>query len=287
MEGAAHSLVSNGGQLLAEQYRQLRGVRSEVAELRDDLATMNALLRMQSEAEDGAADPLRPRVDEAAARARLRLGGHHRPLPAARQVPPGRQRGATRFRHLLRTLFSRRRLAAEINALRARAVAIGDRHARYGVDREALRRCRSAVSAAPPLAPRRANNNADAHQLVGIDGQVHALAGRLKARADGERLLKVLSVVGFGGLGKTTLALELCRRVEADFERQAMVSVSQAFEPGRDLRPLLKRLLRQLVKPTTTDNDQGIKEEGTLGDIEGLDDDKLAKKLEELLNDKR
>ena len=56
MEHAAQNLASNVGQLLAAEYRQLRGVGGEIAELRDDLATMNALLRMQSEAEDGAVD---------------------------------------------------------------------------------------------------------------------------------------------------------------------------------------------------------------------------------------
>ena len=56
MDSAAQTLVSNVGQLLAEEYQQLQGVRGEVAELRDDLATMNALLRMQEEADEGAVD---------------------------------------------------------------------------------------------------------------------------------------------------------------------------------------------------------------------------------------
>ena len=42
--------------MLTEEYQQLSGVGSEVAELRDDLATMNALHRVQSEADDGAVD---------------------------------------------------------------------------------------------------------------------------------------------------------------------------------------------------------------------------------------
>ncbi|OEL12817.1 hypothetical protein BAE44_0026164, partial [Dichanthelium oligosanthes] len=56
MEGAAQTILSNAGQLLSEEYRLLRRVSGEVIELRDDLDTMNALLRMQSEAEDGAVD---------------------------------------------------------------------------------------------------------------------------------------------------------------------------------------------------------------------------------------
>lgn len=56
VDGAAQTLVGNLGKLVGEEFRQLRGVGSEVAQLRDELATMNALLRMQSEADDGAVD---------------------------------------------------------------------------------------------------------------------------------------------------------------------------------------------------------------------------------------
>ncbi|WVZ62117.1 hypothetical protein U9M48_011901 [Paspalum notatum var. saurae] len=56
MEGAAQTILSNAGQLLSKEYQQLRGVGGEVAELRDDLDVLNALLVMQSEAEDGAVD---------------------------------------------------------------------------------------------------------------------------------------------------------------------------------------------------------------------------------------
>jgi disease resistance protein RPM1 len=56
MESATQSVVGNVVQLLGEEYQLLSGVGGEVAELRDDLDTMNALLRMQSEAEDGAVD---------------------------------------------------------------------------------------------------------------------------------------------------------------------------------------------------------------------------------------
>jgi len=52
MEGAAQSLVSNVGQLVGKEFRKLRGVGGEVARLRNELATINALLRMQSEADE-------------------------------------------------------------------------------------------------------------------------------------------------------------------------------------------------------------------------------------------
>ena len=49
---------------------------------------------------------------------------------------------------------------------------------------------------------------------------------------------------------------------------------------------LLKGLLRQVVNPKTAD-DRGIKEEAALGAIDALDENLLAKKLQELLTDKR
>ena len=40
------------------------------------------------------------------------------------------------------------------------------------------------------------------------------------------QLLKVLSIVGFGGLGKTTLANDIYRKLKGQFQRRAFVSVS-------------------------------------------------------------
>ncbi|KAJ1256148.1 hypothetical protein BS78_K079200 [Paspalum vaginatum] len=80
--------------------------------------------------------------------------------------------------------------------------------------------------------------------------------------------------------------MEVCRRLEAEFPFQAMVSVSQAFEPSKDLKALLHHVLEQIVQPKTK-NERGIKEETELGDLSALGDDKLATKLEELLKHKR
>ena len=141
----------------------------------------------------------------------------------------------------------------------------------------------------PPLAAK----NADHHQFVGIEDQAETLAKRLKETRGGEtgsgEPKAVFSIVGFGGLGKTTLAMEVCRIVEADFPFQAMVAVSQAFEPTRDLKPLLKRVLQQVLK-CRTDTEKGLKlEKGATdgGDIDRLNADQLATKLKEGLKDKR
>ncbi|WVZ62113.1 hypothetical protein U9M48_011898 [Paspalum notatum var. saurae] len=284
MESAAQTILSNAGQLLSKEYQQLRGVGGEVAELRDDLDILNALLIMQSEAEDGAVDrfvqvcmkqlrELAYDAEDCIDMYRLRIKSR-----------PNHGVGAWLGR-LLCTLSPLRRLACDISALRARAAAISERQARFGVNRDALRRSPPLLPAPMPAAATTPANDAERrHQLVGIADQANNLAARLKEEPVGEEGA-VFSIVGFGGLGKTTLAMEVCRLLEAEFPFQAMVSVSQAFQPSRDLKVLLKGLLQQLVKPKTA-NERGIKEEGTLGQIDGLDDIELAKKLEELLTDK-
>jgi thymidylate kinase len=61
---------------------------------------------------------------------------------------------------------------------------------------------------------------------------------------DAERTLRVVSIVGLGGVGKTTLAKELYRRIDSQFECRAFARTSQ--KP--DMRDLLSSILLQ-VRP--------------------------------------
>jgi disease resistance protein RPM1 len=283
--GAGH-LVSSVGQLLGEEYRQLRGVGGQVAELRDELATMNAVLLMQCEAEDdGTVDHfVREWTKQVRELAYDTEDCIHLYIFRVRRRP--KDRFLVRSKRLLETLFPRRRLAAEIKALRARAVAISARHARYGLSRPAASLAPAPAASAHALRP--VSNDPD--QLVGVSDQAKSLAEKLMAANDHERdmKLKVFSVVGFGGLGKTTLAMEVCGQLEADFQRQAQVSVSQAFEGRKDLKGLLKRVLRQIVK-VKADHEKGIKIEDSLtrGEIDKMNLDDLVQELKDRLKDKR
>ncbi|KAF8686789.1 hypothetical protein HU200_043431 [Digitaria exilis] len=266
MEGAAQSLVANVRQALGDEYRLLSGVGGEVTELRDDLATMNALLRMQSEADEGAMDhfdqewmkqlrELAYDAEDSVDLYKLRVKCRH-----------GDGMAALWFKmvHLARTLTQRHRLAGEIRDLRARTITISERHARYNIDRKALR---SSATFAPVVGLRsmpelRRDKSPDHNnQFIDIGDQAGAFAKRLK---EDEHDFKVFAVVGFGGVGKTTLAMEVCQRLAADFPYQAMVSVSQTFQPDRDLEKLLKGILQQVVTPKMDDG-KGVKEEKDVG----------------------
>ena len=79
--------------------------------------------------------------------------------------------------------------------------------------------------------------------------------------------LKVLSIVGFGGLGKTTLAKEIYHKLQSQFQCQAFVSVSQ--KPN--VRKIFRNILSQVgyVAPEQTN-------------MEVWDEDQLISTLQKL-----
>ncbi|WVZ95783.1 hypothetical protein U9M48_041506 [Paspalum notatum var. saurae] len=291
-EGAAWSLVSNVGQLVGDEFRQLRGVGGEVAQLRNELGTINALLRMQSEADEGAVDHFvtewMKQLREVAYDAEDCI---HLYLFRVKCRPGDAFLG--RCKSLLTTLLSRRRLAGDIRDLRALASAVNEQHARYGVGLlEPLRRPPSSSFRGPVLqvqgmqahqalrlAAAADDDDHPNHQLVGIEAQVIALANKVKALDDeSDRKLKVFSIVGFGGLGKTTLAVEVCRQLETEFQRQAQVSVSQTFSG--------KRLLRRIAQPKHAVESTN-QADTLLGNIDTMHVGDLERELKERLHNNR
>jgi len=81
------------------------------------------------------------------------------------------------------------------------------------------------------------------------------------------------------GLGKTTLAVTVCRQLKTEFQCQAQESVSQTFS-AKDLQGLLKRLLRQIAE-------QEVQQVHPLGNIDAMPVDELKRELEKRLSNKR
>jgi Holliday junction resolvasome RuvABC ATP-dependent DNA helicase subunit len=104
-----------------------------------------------------------------------------------------------------------------------------------------------------------------AANLVGVEGPKNELVSWLN---DYDKQLKVVSIVGFGGLGKTTLANEVYRSVKDNFECAAFVPVSQ--KP--DIPKLIHNLLCEL---------------GSEASFHGCEINVLLSKLREYLQHKR
>uniref|UniRef100_K3ZHI7 NB-ARC domain-containing protein n=1 Tax=Setaria italica TaxID=4555 RepID=K3ZHI7_SETIT len=130
---------------------------------------------------------------------------------------------------------SRSQLGEEMQHLRYRLEEALQRQQRYSVSH----------SSSSQLAQSSWDQHVLPDDLVAIDAPLEELLEQL-AEAEGQpKQLRVISVVGFSGLGKTILARELYNsEIGKQFEERARVSGTHG-DPGE----LLSEILRQLNKP--------------------------------------
>ncbi|KAJ1294918.1 hypothetical protein BS78_01G182900 [Paspalum vaginatum] len=85
-------------------------------------------------------------------------------------------------------------------------------------------------------------------QMVGIDGPRDEVIAKLTAAGPeyGSGHRRVASMVGFAGVGKTTLAMAVYRSLEDRFQCRAFVTVSRRF----DIRRVLQDILQQVMIST-------------------------------------
>ncbi|TVU43832.1 hypothetical protein EJB05_10330 [Eragrostis curvula] len=136
--------------------------------------------------------------------------------------------------HFLKTCRAHLETAWQIKELKCRLKEINGRRKRYKVE-DCISNTTSVI-----VDPRISAFYKEAANLVGIDSPKRELA---KMVMDEGKHLKVMSIVGFGGLGKTTLASQVYREVGGQFNcNKAFVSVSQKPDMVRLLTSVLLQL---------------------------------------------
>jgi hypothetical protein len=126
-------------------------------------------------------------------------------------------------------------MANLIDELKARVQEEGHRRKRYKFDDE------PAGSRVVRIDPRLPALFVEAKRLVGIDGPREKIIELLKDDDCGQQL-KVVSIVGFGGLGKTTLANQIYQKINGQFDCSCFVPVSRNSNIAKILTDMLKMM---------------------------------------------
>ncbi|WVZ70818.1 hypothetical protein U9M48_019455 [Paspalum notatum var. saurae] len=149
-------------------------------------------------------------------------------------------RSIRKISHVKLTRFPRKKkltyfkcLADKISEFRFRAQDANERYKRYELNCHNLRRRSVPVG---PMLPTPYQEGAD---LV-IDGQLSHLIGTLDSNRDLQ--LKVVSVVGSGGIGKTTLVRVLYNKIRDQFNCRAFVRITRKPDMSKILRDMLTQV---------------------------------------------
>ncbi|CAM8945340.1 unnamed protein product [Rhodiola kirilowii] len=133
-------------------------------------------------------------------------------------------------------------LGCQIEKLMTKVIDISSRRERYGLDAADVSTSDSRAKKLMHL--RRSTPYANNEHMVGLGETISLLKGKL-TNGGSDRF--VISILGMGGLGKTTLARKLYNSLRQEyFESYSWVCVSQEYNP----RDILLHLIKSMVNPT-------------------------------------
>uniref|UniRef100_A0A0E0MH35 AAA+ ATPase domain-containing protein n=1 Tax=Oryza punctata TaxID=4537 RepID=A0A0E0MH35_ORYPU len=278
---AVKSLTGKLGSLLAQEYTLITGVRDDIQYINDELASMQAFLsklKRRDVDQDEQRQDWMKQVREVAYDIEDCVDdvGH-----SLGREPRGSGMAISfqRAWYLLTTIYQRRRIAAEIGNLKLRAQHVSERRTRYGVENLQGNGGGGGSPGVGADVPR--DRPAPLPRLigtmepVGMDAAISELQEWFSNGKEGSQQ-RYLAIVGFGGLGKTTLAMALYRKLGDEFDCRAFVLASQKFH--------LPTVLRSLVKQF---HEKQAASEDSLHGIEGWGDEMLKRELLEQLKSKR
>ncbi|KAF8733152.1 hypothetical protein HU200_015526 [Digitaria exilis] len=288
-EGAVRSLLCKLGCLLSQETWLVQGVHGDMQFIKDELESMNAFLRTltMSEGHDDQVRIWMKQVREIAYDAEDCIDEFIRHFGDSSRLS-----FVQWLMCILGRLGCQRRIGFQLQELKARARDVGERRSHYGVVL-----AKTLLQEAGPQFLKHASLHLDPQlhalfteeaQLVGIDEPRNALVRWLM---EDDPQLRVLAIVGFGGLGKTTLARMVCESPVvkgADFQCCPLFIVSKTF----NIRTLFQHMIRELIQRphkamAISGGKYGHFTDPNLEGIEGLEVAVLAEMLRGYLQDKR
>nr|UBY07569.1 NBS-LRR disease resistance protein [Dasypyrum villosum] len=214
--GVMNPLIGKLTTLMGDEYKKFKGVRKQASFLQKELSAMNAALHKLE-----LIDEIDPTVKDWRDDVREMAYDMENCIDDfIRQSRADNAKGGfiKKTARCIKKLRERIRIAHQMEDLKTLALDAKDRHKRYQIDDW------KPASGSVIVDPRLRAVYQEAHTLVGIDGPREEIAMRLM---DTQKKLKVVAIVGFGGLGKTTLAKQVYDNLDSPFNCKAFFSVSQ------------------------------------------------------------
>ncbi|XP_028070544.1 disease resistance protein RPM1-like [Camellia sinensis] len=250
-ESAVFHLLANFTPFLQQEANLLTGVREEIEYIRDEFERMTAFLKVADAIEDNNPE-LKVWVKQVREAAydigdvlelyMLRLGHRH---------GAGFRGFLCKVSCFIKTLKARHQIASEVQRMKARVIDISKGHQRYHKRYGMLEQGSSSRSTGLNAACHDYRDDAlllDESELVGIDKPKSQLIWWLVHE---DPRLKVFSVSGMGGLGKTTLVKKVFDDavVKNHFQSHVWITVSESFKIEVLLKDIIKKLFEEIKQP--------------------------------------
>ncbi|XP_027152150.1 disease resistance protein RPM1-like [Coffea eugenioides] len=241
-ESVVGFLINQLSTLLSQEITLLGGLKSDVQFIKDELGSMKSFLR-EAEAKEDNDSQLQEwlkQVREVAYDTEDVLDDFT--FRFARGYKDGFCGKAGKIYNSIKNLKARHQISLEIKDIKARVGDISERRRRfpsqYGTQE---RGSSSSRQVNPDFGIRTQSLFIEEARLVGIDKPKAELISKI---LDDHSQLKVVSVAGMGGLGKTTLVKKVYddAAVKKRFQSHAWITVSQNFQ----FRDIIKNLIQQL-----------------------------------------
>ncbi|CAL4988845.1 unnamed protein product [Urochloa decumbens] len=262
MGSVTHKLAA----MLTDKYQLPRNVERGIRFLNDELSSMDAVLQKLTEKDDDQIDPQAKDWRNKVRELSYDIEDCIDRFVLSRSHGGSRANFVRKAIRKVMVLSQDRRIAKEIQELRGLISEQSERASRYGIHHH---QCLAISSQQPVhLDPRATALFQEARDLVGIDGPCKEIIQLLKVE---EKQHMLVSIYGTAGQGKTTLAMEVYRKITQAFDCRAFVSVSQA--------PDMKRLLRDVLSQISNNQYDG--------QSEWWETEQLIRTVSQYLTDKR
>ncbi|XP_048537001.1 disease resistance protein RGA5-like [Triticum urartu] len=247
--GALKPVLGKLATLLGNEYKHFKGVHGEIKSLSSELTAMEAFLLNMSEEED-------PNVQDKVWMNEVRelsydmedsIDDFMQSIGSEDTKPDGFLEKMKNSLGKLGKMKARRRISYEIGDLKKQVIEVAERTARYKA-REAFSKAKNTT-----IDPRALAIFKHASELVGIDEPKAEVIKLLTQGVSTQEKMKLVSIVGSGGMGKTTLANQVYEDLKREFQYRAFISVSR----NPDMMNIMRTIFSEVSGKNYTNTEAG------------------------------